>query len=161
MSEQPQDTTASEAGPGVLAAAEMALGKTLLLQAATVLEEHVESAALSLIRQALAIRQNPGAQELAELTDSLLTHCASLAVGVQTISTEQRPTRGAGALRDWAQLQADGPGDGPFGPWSYARQLALVARSMLQAIHEHRGAALERAAYIGRPSLPPLAPNSR
>ncbi|MFJ3505075.1 hypothetical protein [Streptomyces sp. NPDC090135] len=104
MSEQPQDTTASEAGPGVLAAAEMALGKTLLLQAATALEEHIESAALSLIRQALAIRQNPGAQELAELTDSLLTHCASLAVGVQTIPMEQRPTRGAGTLRDWAQL---------------------------------------------------------
>ncbi|MFE5901221.1 DUF6415 family natural product biosynthesis protein [Streptomyces sp. NPDC056488] len=143
-------------------ATETDLGTTLLRQAATALEEeHAETAAFSLVRQALAIRQTPAPQELAELTDSLLTHCASLAVGVQTIPARQRPARGAGALRDWAQLQADGPADGPLGPWSYARQLALVARNMLQAICDHRGTALERAAYVGRPSLPPLAPSSR
>ncbi|MET9934371.1 MULTISPECIES: DUF6415 family natural product biosynthesis protein [unclassified Streptomyces] len=139
-------------------ATEMDLGTILLRQAATALEgEHAETAAFSLVRQALAVRQTPAPQELAELTDSLLTHCASLAVGVRTIPAQQRPARGVGALKDWAQLQADGP----LGPWSYARQLALVARNMLQAICGHRGAALERAAYVGRPSLPPLAPSSR
>ncbi|MFF5639750.1 DUF6415 family natural product biosynthesis protein [Streptomyces sp. NPDC012825] len=118
-------------------------------------------ATLSLIRQALAIRQNPGLQELALLTDALLTHCASLAADVKAIPIEQRSTRGAGALMDWAKLQADGPADGPLGSWSYAPQLALVARNLLRAICDHRSATLERAAYVGRPSLPPLAPGSR
>ncbi|MFF5393423.1 DUF6415 family natural product biosynthesis protein [Streptomyces sp. NPDC013012] len=161
MSDQLQEPTASQTDLGALAAAEEALGATLLLQATTVLEDHVESAALSLIRQALAIRQNPSPQELALLTDALLTHCASLAADVEAIPAQQRRARGAGALRDWAQLREDGPADGPLGPWSYARQLALVARNLLRAIGDNRDAALERAAYIGRPSLPPLAPSPR
>ncbi|MFC8171222.1 DUF6415 family natural product biosynthesis protein [Streptomyces sp. NPDC012438] len=161
MSDQPQDPTASETGPGTLIAAEVDLGTALLLQAATAVEEHVESTALSLIRQALAIRQNPEPQELAELTDSLLTHCASLAAGVEAIPAGRCPVRGTGALRDWAQLKVDGPADGALGPWSYARQLALVARNLLQALDDHRTAVLARAPYVGRPNLPPLAPSSR
>ncbi|MFC8175015.1 DUF6415 family natural product biosynthesis protein [Streptomyces sp. NPDC057325] len=116
---------------------------------------------LSLIRQALAIRQNPDVQELAHLTDALLMHCASLAAGVEAIPVEKRPVRGDGALRDWAQLQADGPGNGPLGPWSHARQLAFVVRNLLQALEDHRAAIVARAPYIGRPNLPPLAPSSR
>ncbi|MFB7031698.1 MULTISPECIES: DUF6415 family natural product biosynthesis protein [unclassified Streptomyces] len=161
MSDQPQEPTASETSPGALTVAEVDLGTALLLQAATAIEEHVESTALSLIRQALAIRQTPDAQELAHLTGSLLTHCASLAAGVEAIPAELRPVRGAGALRDWAQLQADGPADKPLGPWSYARQLALVARNLLQALDERRAAIVARAPYVGRPHLPPLAPSSR
>ncbi|MFC8012193.1 DUF6415 family natural product biosynthesis protein [Streptomyces cinereoruber] len=159
MSDQPQDPTAAETGPGALA--DEALGAALLLQAATALEEHVEASAFTLVRRALAIRQRPDPQELAHLTDQLLTHCASLAAGVEYIPAEQRPARGAGALRDWAQLQADGPADGPFGPWSYARQLALVARNMLQALQAHRDVGAARDFYVGRPNLPPLAPSSR
>ncbi|MFC8290082.1 DUF6415 family natural product biosynthesis protein [Streptomyces sp. NPDC057242] len=144
-----------------LAEAEVDLGTALLLQAATAVEEHVESTALSLIRQALAIRQNPEPQELAELTDSLLTHCASLATGVKAIPAGKCPVRGTGALRDWAQLKVDGPADGALGPWSYARQLALVARNLLQALDVYRASITARAPYVGRPNLPPLAPSSR
>ncbi|WP_432116639.1 DUF6415 family natural product biosynthesis protein [Streptomyces sp. S1] len=142
-------------------AAEEALGAVLLRRATTALEEHTVPTAYTLIRQALVIRQNPDAQELAELTDSLLTHCASLASNLEAIPAEARPARGAGALRDWAQLQKDGPADGPLGNWSHARQLALVARNMLQALDAHRDGAPDRAPYIGRPTLPPLAPTPR
>ncbi|MFE6457255.1 DUF6415 family natural product biosynthesis protein [Streptomyces cinereoruber] len=154
----------SQAGNAPGTAAEVDLGTTLLLQAAAALEEHVETAAFTLVRRALAIRQNPDPQELAHLTDMLLTHCASLAVGVENIPAEKRPQRGAGALRDWARLQEDGPSDGPLGPWSYARQLALVARNMLQALQaldDRRDGIAARAPYIGRPTLPPAAPSSR
>ncbi|MFJ3786994.1 DUF6415 family natural product biosynthesis protein [Streptomyces sp. NPDC090093] len=156
---QSPDTSEASLGPGTLAAAEEDLGRALLLQAATAIEEHVESTALSLIRQALAIRQHPDIHELAALTDKLLTHCASLASELEATPAEARPARGAGALRDWSQLQADGPADGPLGNWSYARQLALVARNMLQALDVHRDGIPARAPYIGRPTLPPLAPS--
>ncbi|MFJ7128460.1 DUF6415 family natural product biosynthesis protein [Streptomyces sp. NPDC098101] len=133
-------------------AAEAALGAVLLRQAATALKEGTVPAAYTLIRQALAIRHAPDAQELAALTDELLTHCASLASDLEAIPAKARPARGAGALRDWAQLQADGPADGPLGNWSHARQLALVARNMLQALDAHRDGVPARTPCIGRPT---------
>ncbi|MFF6835988.1 DUF6415 family natural product biosynthesis protein [Streptomyces sp. NPDC012438] len=141
--------------------AETDLSAALLLQAAMVLEEHAEAATFTLIRQALAIRQSPGVQELAKLTDALLTHCAILATGVETIPAEKCPPRGAGALRDWAQLRQDGPADGPLGSWSYARQLALIARNMIQAVHAYRTTIAARAPYTSRPNLPSLVPSSQ
>ncbi|WP_432059986.1 DUF6415 family natural product biosynthesis protein [Streptomyces sp. S1] len=158
MREHTEHTSQTGNSPGT--AAEVDPGTALLLQAATALEEHVETAASTLVRRALAIRQHPDLQELARLTDMLLTHCASLAVGVENIPAEKLPQRGAGALRDWARLQEDGPADGPLGPWSYARQLALVARNMLQALQAHRDTIMARDTHIGRPNLPP-APSSR
>ncbi|MFC8156301.1 DUF6415 family natural product biosynthesis protein [Streptomyces cinereoruber] len=158
MPEHLQHTTTPETGRGMPAEADLA--KALLRQAAKALEERAP-AAFTLIRQALAIRHTPDAQELAELTDSLLKHCASLASDLEAIPAEARPARGAGALRDWAQLRKDGPADGPLGNWSYARQLALVARNMLQALDAHRDGPPDRAPYIGRPTLPPLAPTPR
>lgn len=131
-----------------------------LLQAATALEEAAEDAALSTVHQALAMQEHPDALELARLTDALVSHCSGLAVGVETIPEGQRPQRGHGALRDWAQLKADGPGDGPLGPWSYARQLALVARNMIRAMQEHRAAQRDRPPFVGRPGLPPLTPTA-
>ncbi|MFJ5141025.1 DUF6415 family natural product biosynthesis protein [Streptomyces sp. NPDC088707] len=129
---------------------------TALLQIVPSLEEHVEDAALAAVRRALTTQQNAGPLELARLTDALVTHCANLADGIETIPPERRPVRGAGALRDWATLQADGPGNGPLGSWSYARQLAMVARSMVTALRDHRAAAEARAPYVDRPDLPPL-----
>ncbi|WP_318210843.1 MULTISPECIES: DUF6415 family natural product biosynthesis protein [unclassified Streptomyces] len=133
---------------------------TALLQIVTPIEEHAEDAALAAIRRALTMQQNPAPLELARLTDALLAHCANLAEGIEAIPAERRPVRGEGALRDWATLQADGPGDGPLGPWSYARQLAMVARSMITALRDHRAATEARAPYVGRPDLPPLTPTA-
>ncbi|MFG3493017.1 hypothetical protein [Streptomyces sp. NPDC047972] len=106
------------------------------------------------------MQQNLDPLALARLTDALVTHCAGLAVGIETIPADERPVRGQGALRDWAQLQQDGPGDGPLGPWSYARMLAVVARSMVTALRDHRAATERRTHYVARPGLPPLAPSS-
>ena len=129
-----------------------------LLQIATPIEEHAEDAAMVAVRRALTMQDTIGTLELAQLTDTLLTHCAGLAVGIETIPADERPVRGQGALRDWAQLQQDGPGDGPLGTWSYARMLAVVARSMVTALRDHRAATERRPRYVARPGLPPLAP---
>ncbi|TXS15536.1 hypothetical protein EAO70_16165 [Streptomyces sp. adm13(2018)] len=131
-----------------------------LLQIATPLEKHAEDEAMKTVHQALTMQDTIGTLELAQLTDRLLTQCAGLTVGIETIPADERPVRGRGALRDWAQLQQDGPGDGPLGTWSYARQLAVVARSMVTALREHRETTEGRAPYIGRPGLPPLTPSS-
>ncbi|MFE7516136.1 DUF6415 family natural product biosynthesis protein [Streptomyces sp. NPDC057540] len=129
-----------------------------LRQAADPIEEYAEEVALLLVNRVLAFYGKPENTELAAMTDALLTHCANLATGVETIPERQRPTRGQGALRDWAQLQQDGPGDGPLGSWSYARQLALVARNMVTALRENRTAG--RQPFVGRSEAPPLAPSA-
>ncbi|APE22165.1 hypothetical protein SVEN_3014 [Streptomyces venezuelae ATCC 10712] len=154
MREQAEHTRTAESGPTV------EVDLRALLKIVTPIEEHAEDLALRAVRRALTMEQNPDALELARLTDKLLTHCASLAVGIETIPVKERPARGQGALRDWATLQKDGPGDGPLGTWSYARQLALVARSMVKALRSHRASTETRAPYVGRPGLPPLAPSA-
>ncbi|MFF0426924.1 DUF6415 family natural product biosynthesis protein [Streptomyces sp. NPDC004520] len=153
MYEQTEHTR--PAGPTV----EVHLG-ALVLQAVDAVEEHAEDAALLVINQVLSMYGKPGDLEIAQLTDRLLTHCANLAVGVETIPEGRRPQRGQGALTDWAQLQKDGPRDGPLGTWSYVRQLALVARNMVSALREHRAAPTGRAPYVGRPDRPPFAPST-
>ena len=131
-----------------------------LLQIVTPIEEHAEDMVLRTVRRALTMEQSLDALELAHLTDTLVTHCASLAEGIEAMPNTQRPVRGQGALRDWAQLQADGPGDGPLGPWSYARQLAVVARSMVTTFREYRATSEARSPYVGRRDLPPLTPTA-
>ncbi|MFB8083674.1 hypothetical protein [Streptomyces sp. NPDC056013] len=113
---------------------------------------------MATVRRALTMQDTVGTLELEQLTDRLLKQCAGLAVGIETIPADERPLRGQGALRDWAQLQEDGPGPGQLGPWSYARQLAVVARNMVTALRDHRAAEETRAPYIGRRDLPPLTP---
>ncbi|MGW4852234.1 DUF6415 family natural product biosynthesis protein [Streptomyces sp. NPDC004288] len=132
-----------------------------LRQVADPIEEHAEDVALRLVNRVLVVYGKPADTELAEMTDDLLTHCANLAGGLETIPAEQRSTRGQGALRDWAQLQQDGPGDGPLGPWSYTRQLALVARNMVTALRATRATrTAARQPFVGRPEGPPLAPST-
>lgn len=131
-----------------------------VLQIVTSDEEQAEDKALIAVRRALTTEQGLDALALAQLTDTLLTHCADFARAIEALPMHRRPVRGQGALRDWATLQKDGPGDGPLGTWSYARQLALVARSMVKALRSHRASTETRAPYVGRPGLPPLAPSA-
>ena len=133
----------------------------LLLQVADAVEGHVEDAAEVDIRQALSMRYHPDALSLAALTNRLLTHCITLAAGVTEIPEAERPLRGKAVLETWAKLKKDGPEDGPLGPWSYAKHLALTARDMLQAIHDHRHQTQVHALFVGRPGMPPLAPKAR
>ncbi|TXS31141.1 hypothetical protein EAO71_20170 [Streptomyces sp. ms191] len=135
---------------------EVHLGPLLEL-AADAIEEHVELAASLDIARALKLRHHPDIVELARMTDQMLTHCATLAVGVGQIPVGARSPRGAVVLETWTQLKDDGPADGPLGPWSYTRHLALAARDMLEEIHDHR----RKAAFTGRPGLPPLPPGAR
>ncbi|MFD7555192.1 hypothetical protein ACFV9E_11755 [Streptomyces sp. NPDC059835] len=107
---------------------------------------------------ATALTTEPEAIELAALTDRLITHCKTLAVGLGEIPLAQRSTRAVGALRDWSDLASAGPeadtrheeANNP----AYARMLALIARSMLKALREHRSP----RAFVGRTALPPIAP---
>ncbi|MBP2583050.1 hypothetical protein J3A78_003528 [Streptomyces sp. PvR006] len=131
-----------------------------LLQIATSAEDQEEDQAFLTVRRALTMDQGLDAVSLAQLTDTLLTHCASFAETIEALPAHRCPVRGQGALRDWATLQADGPGDGPLGAWSYARQVAVVVRSMVTALREYRAATEVRAPYVGRPDLPPLTPST-
>lgn len=140
------------AGPTV----EVDLG-TVLTQAADAIEEHVAESARADITLALEMRHHPSALDLAQLTDRLLTHCATAADGVHQIPAATRSVRGAAALKTWQELKEAGPADGPLGPWSYARHLALVARDMVQEIDGHR---VTRASFVGRPGLAPPAPDA-
>lgn len=112
------------------------------------------------IDAALRMHHHPGDETLVHLTDRLLTHCASLGAALAEIAEAERPARGTAAMEYWAGLRDSGPTDGPLANWSYCRQLALVARDMLQALDDYRTGARRRAdgAFVGRESMPPLAP---
>ncbi|MFF3622320.1 hypothetical protein [Streptomyces sp. NPDC002467] len=106
-----------------------------------------------------ALTTEPEAIELAALTDRLITHCKTLAVGLGEIPLAQRSTRAVGALRDWSDLASAGPEADTrheaTDNLAFARMLALIARSMLKAIREHRNT----RAFVGRTGLPPVAPD--
>lgn len=149
MDEQPQHDRPAEH------AVEVPLGP-LVIQLADAAEEHVEQD----ISEGLALsRHHPGDVALAVLTDKLLTHCGTLAAGVDRIPEASRSQRGAAALEVWRKLVEDGPEAGTLANWSYARHLAQVGRDLLDAIKEHhRG---ERpASFVGRETLPPVAAES-
>lgn len=149
MDEQPQHDRPAE----TLVAIDLGAA---LDQMADAVEEHVERAAEQDIAEGLALsRHHPGDIALAVLTDRLLTHCSTLAMGVTTIPVASRPQRGAAALEVWHKLLEDGPDEGTLANWSYARRLALTARDMLDAVKKHRRA--ERpATFVGRETLPPV-----
>ena len=144
------------------ATVEVHLG-ALLVQVSDAIEEHVEGTAQADIRRAIDMRAHPGDEALALLIDQLLTHCITLANGVGEIPADRRPQRGTAAVEHWAELRTAGPADGPVGTWSYARQLACVARDMLRAIDDYRHTPARRAdgAFVARPGLPILAPDAR
>lgn len=136
--------------------------RDFLLQAAVAVEEHAEDAAERDINRALGLKHHPGDVALAELTDRLLTRCAGLCDGVEGVPAAERDARASAVLETWAKLKADGPEDGPLGTWSYTKHLALTARDMVRVIREHRAAHLDAGApFVGRPGLPPLAPDAR
>ncbi|WP_251065936.1 DUF6415 family natural product biosynthesis protein [Streptomyces sp. ISL-36] len=139
---------------------EVELGE-LLLQGSGDVEDPVKDSVEADIRRVLEMRHHPDALALAALTDRLLTHCITLAAGVEEIPPAERSVRGAAVLETWTQLLADGPEDGPLGPWSYARHLALAARDMLSALNDHQAADRGAGApFVGRSGLPPLTPES-
>lgn len=105
------------------------------------------------IRAAIEMRQHPGDTELAALTDRLLTHCTTLANGLAAVPVDERPMRGVSAAEFWDMLRDSGPSDGALANFSYARQLALVARDMQAAVDQSRQ-------FVGRTGLPPLAPGT-
>ncbi|MFE5967142.1 hypothetical protein [Streptomyces sp. NPDC056463] len=133
----------------------------LLLQACNAFEEQAEAAAEHDIAEALALRHHPGNVALADLTDRLLSRCEGLSGGIEGIPATERDARATGVLETWTKLKADGPADGPLGTWSYTRQLALTARDMIRALRERRTQQQSAVAtFIGRPDLPPLAPDA-
>ncbi|WP_418957224.1 DUF6415 family natural product biosynthesis protein [Streptomyces tritici] len=104
------------------------------------------------IRSALLMHHHPGAAELAALTDRLISHCEELATALTGIPEGRRPARGTTALAYWAVLRQTGPTDGPLANWSYCRQLAVVARDLLNATRRADGA------YAGRDDQAPGGP---
>ncbi|MEU6862025.1 hypothetical protein ABZ924_01910 [Streptomyces sp. NPDC046876] len=121
----------------------------LLLDLATVIEAAVEAEAERDVVAALTTE--PAAQALAGLTDRLITHCKTLAVGLGEIPPPQRSARAVGALRDWADLASGDPAaearQDRSGNLAYARLLALLARTMLRALREHRAKPRQRAPH--------------
>ncbi|GGP84654.1 hypothetical protein GCM10010278_73940 [Streptomyces melanogenes] len=63
-------------------------------------------------------------------------HGERLAHLARTIPEAEQDVRVAGALRDWVQLLARGPGEGPFANWTYLRSLARSVRSLTQFLQE-------------------------
>ncbi|MEU6944308.1 hypothetical protein ABZ957_03535 [Streptomyces sp. NPDC046316] len=133
----------------------------LLLHACDAFEEQAEAAAEHDISEALALRHHPGNVALADLTDRLISRCDGLSGGIEGIRESERSVRASGVLETWEKLRTDGPEDGPLGTWSYTRQLALTARDMVRVLREHRAAQRHAIApFVGRPGLPPLAPDA-
>ncbi|MEU8759384.1 hypothetical protein [Streptomyces sp. NPDC048659] len=128
-----------------------------LATAADGIEEHVEAEAERHIAFAVRLEHHcPSDAAIAQLTNDLLTHCSSLAQGVMLIPEAERPERGLAAVRMWTELVETGPQDGPLGNWSYARQLGITGRTLLQELREHRRTSRRRAAFVGRTELPPV-----
>ncbi|MFE7514404.1 hypothetical protein ACFU8I_24720 [Streptomyces sp. NPDC057540] len=126
-----------------------------------VVEEAAEVEAVRDTSAALAIPRTHGAVAIATMTDRLLTRADGLAVGVAYIPVDRRSMRGARALARWETLKVKGPSDDPLGTWSYMRDLAHIVRDMVLALREHRAtAATSTRAFVGRPSMPPLAPDT-
>ncbi|MEU8760732.1 hypothetical protein [Streptomyces sp. NPDC048659] len=127
-----------------------------LATAADGIEEHVEAEAERHIAFAVRLEHHcPSDAAIAQLTNDLLTHCSSLADGIALILEGERPERGTAAVRMWIELVQAGPGGGPLGNWSYARQLGIAGRALLQELREHRRTS-RRAAFVGRTELPPV-----
>ncbi|MGW6243877.1 DUF6415 family natural product biosynthesis protein [Streptomyces roseolus] len=120
-------------------------------------DHRAEHNAEAAIEAALSMRVHPGEEELARLTNYLLTYCALLANGLHAVPADDLCTRGQAALLVWDKLRVDGPADGPLGTWSYPRHLAHCARDMMTAIRDHRTSS-SAAAFIGRTGLPPVPP---
>ncbi|MEU8760631.1 DUF6415 family natural product biosynthesis protein [Streptomyces sp. NPDC048659] len=138
----------------VLVAADLGAALTM---AADGIEEHVEAEAERHIAFAVRLEHHcPSDAAIAQLTNDLLTHCSSLADGIALIPEAERPARGTAAVRMWVDLVQAGPGDGPLGNWSYARQLGIAGRALLQELREHRRMSRRRAAFVGRTELPPV-----
>jgi len=97
----------------------------------------------------------PDNTALAVLTDRLITHCVTLAIGVNLIPDAERTRQASAAVTSWQQLAEHGPDHGALGNWSYAKHLAQTARDMLAGIREHRAA--QPATFVGRETLPPVA----
>ncbi|MEU5920884.1 hypothetical protein [Streptomyces sp. NPDC047141] len=96
---------------------------------------------------------------IASMTDRLLTRVEGLAAGVEYIPVDLRSTRGSRALARWKTLTVKGPAGDPLGTWSYMRDLAHVACDMVHVLRDRR-AAEQSTAFVGRPSLPPIAPDA-
>ncbi|MEV7282887.1 hypothetical protein [Streptomyces sp. NPDC093111] len=149
MDEQPHDRSAETLVSVDLGAA--------LDEAADITEAHIEEEAERHIGYALRLQRHcPDDVALAHLTDSLISYCSSLAQGVSMIPAVERPSRGTAAVETWTQLVKAGPDTGPLANWSYARQLGLIGRDLLQTLQYHRRAD-RHAAFIGRTELPPVA----
>ncbi|MFB7374187.1 hypothetical protein ACFC0D_30560 [Streptomyces sp. NPDC056222] len=97
---------------------------------------------------------------IASATDRLLTRVEGLVAGVELIPVCRRGARALGTLARWETLKAKGPAPDPLGNWSHMRELAHVARDLVRVLREHREAE-QPGAFVGRPGLPPLAPDTR
>ncbi|MCJ1677523.1 DUF6415 family natural product biosynthesis protein [Streptomyces sp. APSN-46.1] len=92
--------------------------------------------------------QKPNEPEIAALVDDLLTHGAYLTIDVAHLP------EAAGALDDWHTLTTAGPEASALGNWSHCRALARTVRTMHRVLVESACG----TAFVGRPGLPPLAP---
>ncbi|MGO4630480.1 DUF6415 family natural product biosynthesis protein [Streptomyces sp. 2RAF24] len=144
------------------ATVEIHLG-ALLVEAANQVDDEIGALVDRHVALALKRRDHPGAEELATLTEALLTDCRTLANYVRAIPANKRPECAAAYLETWAALQQDGPACGPFGPWSYTRYLARSARDMLRVVRYHRRMEQDQrpANFIGRAALPPVLSEQR
>ncbi|MFF5444498.1 DUF6415 family natural product biosynthesis protein [Streptomyces sp. NPDC012888] len=104
----------------------------------TAIADAVDEAVERDIDAALAMQHVPPPFELAEMTTRLITACAVLAPQVERIPHGPHRRAGEANADAWRVLADDGPGEGPLGNWSYARQLAVTARGMLRAVQAAR-----------------------
>ncbi|MEU6170022.1 hypothetical protein [Streptomyces tanashiensis] len=128
---------------------------TFLCQAVDAVERHAEAARIA--AAALALPHTHGAMAVASMTDRLLTRAEGMAAGIDRIPVCRRGDQGVGVLARWQTLKAKGPAADPLGTWSYMRDLAHLAHDMVRVLREHR-AAEQPKLFVGRPSMPPLAP---
>ncbi|MFJ8311868.1 MULTISPECIES: DUF6415 family natural product biosynthesis protein [unclassified Streptomyces] len=93
-----------------------------------------ELAALDCDRVLVAFQFKPSPLEIGRLTVTVRNHGEHMHALVQALPVNDRPRRSDAALRDWADLLAQGPQPVPLGAWTYLRALARTVRVFLEVL---------------------------
>ncbi|MFJ7998435.1 DUF6415 family natural product biosynthesis protein [Streptomyces sp. NPDC096310] len=81
-------------------------------------------------------RMMPPPAEIADLTNRLVGHGATLVSLVEGIPGTEHTVRTKGALKDWYDLTDSGPGAGAMANWVHMRALARMCRTFMDYLRE-------------------------
>ncbi|MEU2389356.1 DUF6415 family natural product biosynthesis protein [Streptomyces sp. NPDC007369] len=106
----------------------------------SMLQDHTDATAL-VARVLAPYGERPGPQDVAALTDALITCGQQLHDALSRTPSRQRLLGTFEALAEWEYFAAVGPlGSGPHANWNHARGLARIIRQLTRALEHPAGA---------------------